>query len=415
MCLAVAAILSLTAAWFFIKWNFVNAVASNLDSKRPESILVAAWLTEISPSDPQTHFTAATIFEKTFETDDLTRSLNEYETAVALSPHNYLMWLNLGKARSLSGDTDGAEAAYARSLALAPNYSNIQWVYGNLLLRQGKRDEGFALLAKSDVLNRDYSRTAVATALQLFDGDIVQVRRALGDSDVTNGTLATALAAQKRYDEAFEEWSRLSAESKTDNLGELGHTLMGQLAEAKRFRLAAHVAADLQTNEAEKPVPGRVVNGGFETAVKVREAGLFEWKIDEGPEPQISLTEVQKHSGNSSLWMAFDSFKTSGFRAVSQIVAVEPGADYEFEVFYRSDIKTTSVLKWEIANAATGQAIASTESMIAVPDWTSFKVRFKVPTDSDGIVIRLIREGCVGSTCRTTGKISFDDISIRRL
>jgi len=53
--------------------------------------------------------------------------------------------------------------------------------------------------------------------------------------------------------------------------------------------------------------------------------------------------------------------------------------------------------------------------MIAVPDWTSFKVRFKVPTDSDGIVIRLIREGCVGSTCRTTGKISFDDISIRRL
>jgi len=341
--------------------------------------------------------------------------LNEYETAVALSPHNYLMWLNLGKARSLSGDTDGAEAAYARSLALAPNYSNIQWVYGNLLLRQGKRDEGFALLAKSDVLNRDYSRTAVATALQLFDGDIVQVRRALGDSDVTNGTLATALAAQKRYDEAFEEWSRLSAESKTDNLGELGHTLMGQLAEAKRFRLAAHVAADLQTNEAEKPVPGRVVNGGFETAVKVREAGLFEWKIDEGPEPQISLTEVQKHSGNSSLWMAFDSFKTSGFRAVSQIVAVEPGADYEFEVFYRSDIKTTSVLKWEIANAATGQAIASTESMIAVPDWTSFKVRFKVPTDSDGIVIRLIREGCVGSTCRTTGKISFDDISIRRL
>src|SRR5258708_9099429 len=117
--------------------------------------------------------------------------------AAALSQYNYVMWLNLGKARSLSGDTEGAGAAYALALDLAPNYSSVQWVYGNLMLREGKRDEGFALLAKAAVLNRDYARTAVTTALQMFDGDTSQVRRALGDSDVTNATLATALASQK--------------------------------------------------------------------------------------------------------------------------------------------------------------------------------------------------------------------------
>ena len=155
LCLIAASALCVTAAWFFIKWNFANVVASNIDPKRPESILVADWLTQIAPADPQTHFTAASLFEKTFDPDDLTRSLSEYEMAAALSPHNYLMWLNLGKARSLNGDTEGAEAAHARALELAPNYSSVQWVYGNMMLRQGKRDEGFALLAKAAVLNPD--------------------------------------------------------------------------------------------------------------------------------------------------------------------------------------------------------------------------------------------------------------------
>jgi len=413
--LTAAALLCLTAAWFFIKWNFINVAAANLDPSRPESMLVVDWLTQVSPNDPQTHFAAASLFEKTFETDDLTRSLREYEMAAALSPHNYVMWLNLGKARSLNGDAEGAEAAYARALELAPNYSSVQWVYGNLLIREGKSDEGFALLSKAAVLNQAYARTAVATALQMTDGDVVQARRMMGDSDITNVTLATSLAALKRDDEAFDSWSRLTAADKADNFGEQGQALVGEFAAAKRFQLAARVEADLQTSDAAKPAVGQVVNGGFETAVKLKDTNLFDWKIDDGLEPQIGLTEAQKHSGNSSLWIAFDSFKASGFRAVSQTVAVVPATSYELEIFYRSDIKSAATLKWEVADAATGKAIASTAPMVPTADWTPIKAGFSVPADVDGVIIRLVREGCIGSSCRMSGKIFFDDISIRRV
>ncbi len=406
ICLAAAAILCLTAAWFSVKWNFVNAVASHIDESRPESILVADWLTQIAPDDPQTHFTAASLFEKTFEPDDLTRALSEYELAAAFSPHNYLMWLNLGKARS--------QNAYARALHLAPNYSSVQWAYGNLLLRNGKPDEGFALMAKAAVLNPDYSRTAVATALQMFNGDAGQIRRALGDSDITNATLATALAAQKRYDEGFEAWSRLAAQDKANEFGDLGEKLVEQFIEANKFQLAARIAADLQANAAEKPAVGQILNGGFENTVKLTKAGLFEWKIAEGTEPQIGLTETQKRSGYSSLSMVFNSFKAVGFRPISQMVAVIPGADYEFEVFYKSDIKSAATLKWEIADAGTGQTIASTAPMTPAADWTSLKAGFKMPPSSDGIIIRLVRDGCIGSLCPMSGKILFDDISIRQ-
>ena len=413
--LIVAALLCVSATWFSIKWNFANAVSSRIDTKLPESKIVADWLTEVAPSDPQTHFTAALLLEKTFDTDDLTRALKEYELTAALSPYNYVMWLNLGKARSQNGDADGAEMAYRRALELAPNYSAVQWVYGNSLLRQGETEEGFALIAKSAASSPDYSRTAVATALEIFDGDPIQVRRVLGDNDVTNAALVTALAGGQRFDEALEAWSKIGAEDELDKFNKLGETLAGQVAEAKKYQMAARIAADIRATVAEKPVVGQVANGGFENGVKLRNAGLFEWRIAEGGEPQIGLSEGQKRSGKYSLFMLFNSFETAGFRAVSQTVAVVPGAEYEFEVFYRSDLKTSATLKWEIADAATTAPIASTPPMAPAGDWTSLKVKFTVPPGGDGVVIRLAREGCTGLTCPMTGKVAFDDFSMRRL
>ena len=207
--LIAATLLCVVTAWFFIKWNFANAVSSRLDTKRAEFKPVADWLIQMAPGDPQTHLTAARIYQRTFDSGDLARSLNEYEMAAALSPYNYLNWADLGKARSLNGDSDGAEAAYKRALQLAPNYAAVQWVYGNSLIRQGKTDEGFSLIAKAAAANSDYSQPAVTTALQIFENDTGQVMRSLGDTNVTNAALATALVGQMHFEEAYAAWSKL--------------------------------------------------------------------------------------------------------------------------------------------------------------------------------------------------------------
>src|SRR6186713_237040 len=143
--LIATAILCVAALFFFIKWHFANALATQLDSSRPESRLVADWLSRTAPGDPQIHFLAGALFEKTFDPADLKRSIYEYEKAAGLSPYNYVMWLNLGKARNLNGDTAGAEDAFRRSFELAPNYAAVEWVYGNFLIRQGNTAEGFDL------------------------------------------------------------------------------------------------------------------------------------------------------------------------------------------------------------------------------------------------------------------------------
>lgn len=412
--LIAAALICLFSAWFFIKWNFANAVSSRLDTKRTEFKPVADWLTQMSPKDPQTHFTAARMYQKTFDPGDLTRSLLEYEISASLSPHNYLIWIELGKMRSLNGDIVGAQAAYARALDLAPNYASVQWICGNALIRDGKTEEGFALISKAAAANSDYAQPAVTTALQIFDNDVAQAQKILGDNDVTNAALAEALANQMLFETAFDVWVKISEVGRASTFKKLSEGLIEKFAAARKFGLAARMAAAIRTVEAEKPIVGQISNGGFEAGVKIRNASLFEWLIEEGAQPQVVLNETETRSGKYSLWLIFNSFETAVFRTVSQTVPVIPGSEYEFEVFYRSDLKTSATIKWEIVNALTNAPIAATSAAVPSPGWIPLRVRFHVPPDSDGILIRLIREGCNGPSCPTSGNLAFDDISLQR-
>lgn len=397
--------------WFFVRWHFANAVASKIDVRRPESKLVIDTLIGFAPTDPQTHYAAAAVLEKTFDPGDLERSLIEYEKAAALSPNNFQMWINLGRARNLVGDVAGAEVALKRALELAPNYSAVQWAFGNFLIRQGRTDEGFALAAQAAERNADLAGSAVSIALQIFEGDVAQVRQMLGEGALLNAALATSLASEERFDDAVESWSRLPANAKTGEFQKLGEKLFDQLTAAKKYQLAVRVFRDLEPES--RPEVGIISNGGFEDGVKRRGARVFEWQIGDGAEPQIGLSESQKRSGKFGLFIVFNSFEASQFRSFAQTIAVVPGAEYQFEGFYRSDVKSTAVLKLEVADPATGNLIAATPPLALAGDWATINLRFTVPAGSDGVTIRLARENCSGASCRMAGRLSFDDLSLK--
>jgi len=131
--LVIAGLCCLTASFFFAKWCFANAIATQALLKEVAELSVV-----LAPNDPQTHYALAVLNEKTFLPEDLTKSLAEFEQATALAPHDFRLWLALGKARERRGDAAGAELALRRTSELAPNYAQIQWTLGNILLRRGK-------------------------------------------------------------------------------------------------------------------------------------------------------------------------------------------------------------------------------------------------------------------------------------
>lgn len=398
----------------FIKWNFATAIATHLDTRLAESKLIAEWLAEISPADPDARYAVGVTHEKSFEPGDQERSLVEYERATELSPNNYLMWLALAKARSRSGETEGALAAFSRAFELAPNYANVSWAYGNFLVRQNRLDEGFKLIAKAASSNPNYSGPATVLAMQIFDNDVERVRNTLGGDEAADVSLAPVMASLKRYDDAMNAWNRLPSDHKSVTHKKLGEYLIEYMIGGNQYRHAASITRDLAESESAKPVIGQIANGGFETEVKLKQAGRFEWQIGEGTEPHIGLSQANKHTGNYGLWIVFNTFETADFRQISQIIAVQPGARYKFEAYYISALKTVSKLKFEIVNPATGASLATTNELSPTNTWLPLTAEFTVPTDVDGIKIQLRRDGCNGPACPVSGTLGLDDISLTR-
>ena len=128
--------------------------------------------------------------------------------------------------------------------------------------------------------------------------------------------------------------------------------------------------------------------------------------------PQIVLSNGQKHSGNNSLLIVFNTKDGKDFRTVSQLVAVEPNRSYELQMFVRADLKTSAVFKWEIVDAADGHQLAISDAFANAADWNPVHLRFKTPAAGEGIVMRLVRENC-GQICAVTGSIGIDDVSLR--
>ena len=403
----VAAIFCAVSGYVCAKWFFANTISTRVAYKE-----IADFAVDLAPSDPQTHFAAAVLHEKTFLPDDLPKSLAEYEQSVALSPSDYRLWLDLGKARERSGDTEGAEKALRKSLALAPNYSQVQWSLGNFLLRQGKDAEAFNEIRKAAEGDKTFANPAVASAWQLFDGDTARIKNYVGDSANLKAAFALVLAKEKRFDESLEVWNGVPEDARKTEFKANGDEIYQKMLEAKKYRAALQLFSQIAGSDEKKSALGKVTNGSFETNINSQNAGVFEWQIADGAEPQIFLDKTQKHDGETSLIVLSNSKDGKAFRNISQTIAVESGKKYAFETFYKSELKTTATAKWEVVDAADGKILAATEAVDANADWKNLKAEFTVPETTEGVTIRLVRVPCSATLCPISGKLWFDDFNL---
>ena len=395
----------MTGAVLVCMWAAGNVISTRLDSKD-----LAELATSLAPGDPQTHYASARFHEATFELGDAEIARRELETAAALLPNSYSLWLAVARTREAFGDRDGAEKALRRAKELAPNYSRVCWALGNILLRNGNTDAAFVEMQKAAAGDVKYAQPLVYAARLFYNDDTRLVRRAVGDASPVLAALSLAYALEKRYDDAMSVWLTLSPDQAREN-PDTGKQLLVKLLEGKRFTDAVNIANLL----GDGPYAiGEIYNGGFENGIATGGAPTFDWQIADGAQPQIALTNGQKHSGEFSLLTIFRATPGKEFRPIAQTVAVERGTAYRFTAFYRSDIKTTAKIRWQIIAATDSRPIAATDPMIIVSDWTKLETAFSVPPDIDGIIVRLVREDCALPACAVAGNLWIDDVSLAR-
>ena len=387
--------------YFFAKWCFAYEIAVHSQNRE-----TAEFAVNLSPNEPQTHFALSVWQEKTFLPEDFAKSLAEIEKATALAPNDFRLWLALGKARERNGDIAGAEKALQKARTLAPNYSEVLWTLGNFYFRAGNTAEAFPLIRRAAETDKNFTAPAISIFWQIFDGDVLKIKNALGDSPQTDLALVLYLAKEKRLDEAAEIWHSLTEKEKNLEYQQIGDQLFAALIAEKKYRSARKV----------KNLPdetGKIFNGDFEQPLQQATTNVFDWQIGDGLKPAIGLNNETKHGGNASLFLFFNSDDGKDFRQIQQSATIVSGKSYEFDFFYKTELKTTATFRWEIVDAADGKVLTASEPILENSDWTSSKAMFTAPENTEVVIIRLARAECKQGICPVSGKVWFDDLTLR--
>lgn len=412
LALLIPVLLLVTSVYLVTRWCLGNTLALHA-----QDLTSAQWASRLAPADPQSHFTLAVSYEKSLRPEDVAIAVQEYEQAVSLSPHDYRLWQALARARERAGRTSEAENAFRRAISLSEYYANPKWLFGNFLLRQGRTDDAFSHLRIAGSLMPSLQPQVLSLAWSVYDGDLTNVTRALGDKLSTRVLLIDHLVRLKRFDDALALWAEFRPQDKR-YVTDTGEGLLHSLLEAKRFSDALQIWQDISPTGELTPGTGQMTNKGFEQDIALSNRDFFGWDIEEGDQPAITVDTIRYNGGARSLLLTFNSRTGGELRDVSQLVLVEKATRYRLEFYVRTEeLKSLSTLVVEVIDADAGaNKLASTT---AVPpgtnDWSPVTLEFTTPETTNIITVRITNAPCPSSVCPIFGKIWYDDFNIRRV
>jgi hypothetical protein len=417
--LVLPVLLALGGSWYASRWYVGNTMAEFAPRLENGGLDTARTALRLAPNDPWAHWTYAGLEKSSFEPEALRDSVEHYEEAVRLSPNDYRFWMDLGRAREQADDAVGGERALRRAVELAPAYAYPRWLLGNLLLRAGRGDESFQELRRAAEADPKLQSQIFNVAWHVFGEDVQAVRNAVGNSPSARAEFAAYLGGQQRFDDALGLWASLSAAEKREQHAE-GESLMSALVAAKRYRAAQEVLRSIATESIAAALsPEQFTNAGFESDVGTGGAGLFGWQVTSLPQAQVAVDPNYRHGGQRSLRVLFKSPSTLDFKNISQLVVVEPGAQYRFNCFVRSDdLKSAGTPLIEILDGTDERNVLNASPPLATgrSEWQQVTIDFKVPATTEAIKVRVNRAACVGDpVCPIYGIVWYDDFNLQRL
>jgi hypothetical protein len=409
--LLVPAVLALACVWVAGRW-FVGDTLANY----PPNEQFARAAERLAPDDPQAHFTIGVYARRSFEPDALTETVRQFERATSLSPHDYRLWMDLGRAREQAGDAAGGELALRRARELAPNYVMPRWYLGNLLLRAGRESDAFAELRAAAESDPTLRGPIFSSVWSIFDGDVARVTAAIAGSTSVRGELVTYLLSQKRTDDALKLWATLSPNDRRAQRA-AGDALVETLLATKRINAALSVYHETAA-DAARIVAGQITNGGFEDDAGAAGKRPFDWSVTPVAQAQTGVDPSARHSGARSLRVSFNAPSSIQYANVVQLVAVEPGARYRLEFFVRTEsLKSVATLVVDVIGAKQGGVSLATSAPAptGTNEWQQVASEFTVPQDADGVLLVIRRQPCKDEACPIFGKIWYDDFSLQRV
>jgi tetratricopeptide (TPR) repeat protein len=358
----------------------------------------------LSPSDAESHSSRALAFSQ----DGQTRgAISELESAVVLRPRDYLLWLQLGRARDEAGESDKALAALQEALRLAPYYSEPRWQYGNLLYRRGQVSEAFPELTAAAQSDPTLAPALMDLVWGTYSGDAAAVERIVAPrTNAARISLARFFVKKGKISEALELFRSVGNGAAKDQ-----QRLLGDLLRANQFGAAHEVWAAGQPSRAA----AGLTDPGFEGPLDLNTKG-FAWRQERPLEGlTLSLDPRGAHSGSSSLLVEWKGHATPEVPALTQLVIVQPHSHYRLKFFVRTaEVITGGLPIMTITEAGASQRTLAQSKPFpeGTSDWHEYEVEFETTVNTEAVYLTLQRQTCPANPCPMFGRVWLDDFAL---
>jgi len=340
-------------------------------------------------------------------------AIADLQKAVALSPHDYRYWLELGKAQGGDDQMQQAESALQHATELAPHYFEPRWALANLRLRAGKSEQALEDLSKAVALSgalygsaqqhvdRNVSLNALNIVAGAFGMNLDALRRIMPPDNIAQSYLAEFFATHDAMEQALEIWRGLPA-ADPNSYRSLVAVLMHELQSKNRYAEARDVWRKFSTvegvpeAEANNLANDLIANGSFEqTPLREKYAAVIDlsdgmdWVIRRHAEVRVARDNSAVHSGAKALHLIFAASMASEFAQVSQVMAVEPSRKYRLSFFVKNQNISASPNEApfiEITDAL-NPALFTLRSVVpsGTADWNEQTVAFSTPDSTHGV------------------------------
>jgi hypothetical protein len=398
----------------FCLWGIVHDGRAGLSrlysgySLATGSLTAADDAVRYGPSDPEAFYVRAMIHQRLAQP---TEAIRDLERATELRRHDYLLWLELGRARQLADDTDGALSAFQESVRLAPYFVQPRWQLGNLLLRSSRIDEAFAELRRAAAGDPDLLPIVFDLAWNAYRGNARAVEQAI-QLERQPDKIALAHFLLKHGNPAEAVALFRSAGNVT---GAQTSELTAALLAVKQF----HEAYGAWSGKDYHEGLGTITNGGFEEQIATGDAG-FGWQLTDQQEAvRATLDTSETQAGKQSLRLEFKGLSNPGSPLLSQLVLVEPDTTYQLRFAARTQKLIAGGLPVVViadVDTKNGSVLGQSAPILGHGDeWHDYNLSFKTPKNTSAVRITVQRQSCGRQPCPALGRLWVDEFSLRKL
>lgn len=403
-------LLLLPLIWFSARAGFSSLLSTY--SERSGDLAAADAAVRLSPGDPDAHAVRGAVLEVS---DDLNGAIAEYTQAASLRPDDYAQWLSLARVRELNGDVPGAIAAARQAVPLAPWYAQPHWQLGNLLVRAGQRDEGFAELHLAGTSDPTLLPAIIDLAWQFSGGDTQIVTQTTApQSPEAQKALADYFRKKGKVTEAIAMYAAAGSETELQR-----QQYLGELIAAKRFKDAYalwSVSHPGNPSNSDNAI-GALIDPGFEQESNLDDPG-FGWRTtNKASSISFSLDVANPREGRTSLRVEFKGDSDPAAPLISQLVLVAPNTHYQVHFAARTEsIVSGGLPRVAVMDASDNQVLGPPVGLPQqTSNWLDYTIDFTPTATTTAIIISCQRDSCSKSPCPIFGRLWLDSFSLQKL